>query len=165
MPCSPPRPIHEALKGRVCLGDDASDGAGLPHPDVAPSPGIISPSAAGRPKPARFQRLQTREERRRLAWPMLRSRAASIPPPKPERVRRMDIVFPSSREERCPRSDCGSREVEQLETEFVRLRAKSSAQALFVCLTCQRPFKLVRESAAPPAPLRGRGGPAGSLER
>jgi hypothetical protein len=76
----------------------------------------------------------------------------------------MDIVFPSSREERCPRNDCVSWQVERLqtETEFARLRVTSGAEALFLCLTCQRPFKLVREPAATP---RRRPRPVAPLER
>jgi hypothetical protein len=79
----------------------------------------------------------------------------------------MDTVFPSSREERCPRHDCESQQVERLqsETEFARLRATSSGHALFLCLTCQRPFKLVREPGAAAATRRGRPRPVARLER
>jgi len=79
----------------------------------------------------------------------------------------MDVVFPSSREEKCPRTDCGSLEVERLRAgaEFARLSVESPVHTLWLCVMCQRPFKLVREPGTAPAPERGRRGPIVPLER
>jgi hypothetical protein len=59
----------------------------------------------------------------------------------------MGMVFPSSPDEKCPRDDCGSRHVERLgaEAEFAGLNLGSPARALWLCIMCQRPFKLVRQ--------------------
>jgi hypothetical protein len=75
----------------------------------------------------------------------------------------MGTVFPSSREERCPRDDCRSPQVEPLrQAEFASLGRESSPGALWLCMMCQRPFKLVRESEAA---VQGRRDPAIPLER
>lgn len=54
----------------------------------------------------------------------------------------MDMVFPASMEERCPRVGCGSRNVEPLETEMDF--AGPMIGMLWLCADCARPFKLVR---------------------
>jgi hypothetical protein len=60
----------------------------------------------------------------------------------------MDMVFPASREEKCPRDDCGSPQVEPLDrTEFAS-PGREPATAVWLCMMCQRPFKLVREREA-----------------
>ena len=78
----------------------------------------------------------------------------------------MGMVFPSSREEKCPREDCGSEQVERLgtETEFAGLNVESPARTLWLCVMCQRPFKLVREPEVAAALVRGRRGPVVQLE-
>lgn len=72
----------------------------------------------------------------------------------------MSMVFPSSREQKCPRDDCGSRQVERLgpEAEFAGLGLDSSACALWLCIMCQRPFKLVSEPHIAAATVRRRRG-------
>lgn len=62
----------------------------------------------------------------------------------------MGMVFPASREEKCPRDDCRSQRVERLGTQadFGNLSLDSSVRALWLCLKCQRPFKLVRRVGA-----------------
>ena len=75
----------------------------------------------------------------------------------------MGTVFPASGGEQCPREDCGSRQVERLGARagFGSLTLDSPLQTLWLCLTCQRPFKLVKCGGAhvgpPTAP--GRPGP------
>ncbi len=79
----------------------------------------------------------------------------------------MDSVFPLSREKKCPRSDCESQQVERLQTEaeFARLNVESPAHTLWLCIMCQRPFKLVREPEVAAAPMRARRGQVAPLER
>lgn len=58
----------------------------------------------------------------------------------------MSMVFPASSAEKCPRDDCGSNRVERLGTQvdFGNLSVDSPGRTLWLCLACQRPFKLVR---------------------
>jgi hypothetical protein len=59
----------------------------------------------------------------------------------------MGMVFPSSREEKCPRDDCASWHVERLgRAEFANLNLESSGGTLWLCVMCQRPFKLAAQS-------------------
>ncbi len=68
----------------------------------------------------------------------------------------MSMVFPASLGERCPRADCGSPEVEPLDTHagFRSPSLDLPVRTLWLCQKCQRPFKLVsavraREAAGP----------------
>lgn len=74
----------------------------------------------------------------------------------------MSMVFPSSREQKCPRDDCGSRQVERLgpEAEFA-----GPACALWLCIMCQRPFKLVSEPDVAAATVRRRRGQSVPLQQ
>jgi len=78
----------------------------------------------------------------------------------------MDIVFPSSREEKCPRDDCESRYVEPLGTTggFASLNVESPGRAVWLCIMCGRPFKLVREPETASRAGRGRRGPRSRSE-
>jgi len=69
----------------------------------------------------------------------------------------MSTVFPASLGEKCPRADCGSPEVEPLDTQadFRSLTLCSPVRALWLCQTCQRPFKLVRVVRAREAAVDG----------
>jgi hypothetical protein len=60
----------------------------------------------------------------------------------------MSMVFPASDGEKCPRDDCGSNRVERLGTQadFGNLSVDSPVRTLWLCLACQRPFKLVRRA-------------------
>jgi len=64
--------------------------------------------------------------------------------------RHMGMVFPASSGEKCPRDDCGSQRVERLgrQADFGNLSLDSSVRTLWLCLKCQRPFKLVRRVGA-----------------
>ncbi len=79
----------------------------------------------------------------------------------------MGMVFPSSIEEKCPRHDCESLQVERLATEadFGGLTFDSPARMLWLCLVCQRPFKLVSgaEAQVAAATARGRRAPVVQL--
>ncbi len=58
----------------------------------------------------------------------------------------MSMVFPASSGEKCPRDDCGSTRVERLGTQadFGKLNVDSPVRTLWLCLACERPFKVVR---------------------
>jgi hypothetical protein len=79
----------------------------------------------------------------------------------------MGTVFPASGGEQCPGDNCGSRQVERLgaRADFGSLNLDSPAQTLWLRLTCQRPFKLVKCGGAQvgPATARGRQGPGVQL--
>lgn len=76
--------------------------------------------------------------------------------------RHMGTVFPTSSGEQCPRDDCGSRQVERLagRADFASLNLDSPARTLWLCLACQRPFKLVKCADAQAAPATARVRPA-----
>jgi hypothetical protein len=82
-------------------------------------------------------------------------------------VCRTGMVFPLSREEKCPREDCGSRHVERLgiDAGFAGFNLQSPARTLWLCVMCERPFKLVREPEVAASAARGRRGPVIPLER
>jgi len=60
----------------------------------------------------------------------------------------MGMVFPASREEKCPRHDCASRQVEPLDDAEFACPGREPATAVWLCMMCQRPFKVVRERDA-----------------
>jgi len=75
----------------------------------------------------------------------------------------MGTVFPASSGEKCPRDDCGSRQVERL--DFANPSLDSPARTLWLCLTCQRPFKLLRGAEAQVGQVTGRKRPVVQLSK